>query len=411
MSKAVVLGGCGAVGSVVSRTLSQNDAFSEVVIADANEVRGRGLASAFGPKASFVCFDAGDSGQVGAAIKGADVVVNCVGPFYKTVKTVLRAVIDAGLSYVDVCDDVDVTLEILNWSEEAVRKGVTAVIGMGSSPGATNLLAKLAATTLLDETDSIDIFHAHGGEPFEGPGVIGHRFHCMSIPIPMYLCGELKYVNYFEPDGIALRQTFSFPVLGDDILLYPYPHPEQVTLPRHLKLRQVTNKGTVLPAEYYDLTREICRLGLHRKDPVEVNGAKVSPYDFSVAYIIEKRKEILEKTNFGAQRGCCSVVAKGKKGGAYREYRFHMASKSQALGEGTGIPAAIGAILLKNGLVKGPGVLPPEACIEPMDFVLHVPQVMKMDEKKEGGESFGGVIVQKVDENGNITAVNLGFGI
>lgn len=58
-----------------------------------------------------------------------------------------------------------------------------------------------------------------------------------------------------------------------------------------------------------------------------------------------------------------------------------MASGSQALGEGTAIPCAIGVILMLKGLVRGPGILPPEACVEPMDFVTHVPQVMKMDEK------------------------------
>lgn len=57
----------------------------------------------------------------------------------------------------------------------------------------------------------------------------------------MFLDGRLQYVKYFEPDGIALRQTFDFPVLGGGIMLYPYPHPEQITLPKHLKVRQVTN--------------------------------------------------------------------------------------------------------------------------------------------------------------------------
>ena len=62
---------------------------------------------------------------------------------------------------------------------------------MGASPGVTNLLGKLIADDFLDETDSIDIFHTHGGEPMEGEGVIGHRFHCMSIEIPMFLDGKL----------------------------------------------------------------------------------------------------------------------------------------------------------------------------------------------------------------------------
>jgi saccharopine dehydrogenase (NAD+, L-lysine forming) len=405
MSRIVVLGGCGAVGSVAVKALAGHELVSHVVIADANQKRGQLLAGQLGNKVSFVLLDATDPQSIRRAIEGAAVVLNCVGPFYKTVKTILKTVVDARINYVDVCDDVDVTLEILDLSSEVEAAGVTALIGMGNSPGATNLMAKLAAATLLDETDSIDIFHAHGGEPVEGPGVIGHRFHCMSIDIPMFLDGQLKYVKYFEPDGIAMRQTFDFPVLGDNVPLYPYPHPEQVTLPRYLKLRQVTNKGTVLPNEYYDLTRDICRLGFSDKEPLAVNGVEVSPHDFAVAYIIKQRERLLKETNFGRQRGCCSVVAKGTRYGEYREYRFHMASQSQALGEGTGIPAAIGVLLMLEGQITAKGVLPPEACIEPFDFIARLPQVMKIDDQKEGGESFGGVIVQKVDADGTITRV------
>jgi saccharopine dehydrogenase (NAD+, L-lysine-forming) len=290
---------------------------------------------------------------------------------------------------------------------EAKRAGITVLIGMGSSPGATNVLAKLAADTLLDRTDSVDIFHAHGGEPLEGEGVIGHRFHCMTIDIPMYLDGRLTLVKFFEPDGIALRQTFSFPVLGDDILLYPYPHPEQVTIPRFIKVRQVTNKGTVLPKEYYDLTRDLCMCGLAGREPLDVRGRQVVPYDFAVAYLVRERERILRETSFGSQRGCCSVVVKGEKDGRRREYRFHMASRSQALGEGTGIPAAMGTILMLQGKVSARGVLPPEGCLNPMDFVTLLPQVMTMDRKKEGGDAFGGIIIQKVDADGTVTNIDL----
>jgi saccharopine dehydrogenase (NAD+, L-lysine-forming) len=308
---------------------------------------------------------------------------------------------------VDICDDVDVTLEILAMDKEAKSSGVTALIGMGSSPGATNLLAKLAHDTLLDETDSIDIFHTHGGEAIEGEGVIAHRFHCMNIDIPMYLEGQLRYVKYFKPDGIALRQTFDFPVVGSGIPIYPYPHPEQVTLPRYLKVKQVTNKGSVLPNEYYNLTRDLCGLGLSSTDTIEVKGQAVKPYDFAVSYILKKRDEILQATGFTKPCGCCSVIAKGTKDGKAKEYRFHMASRSQALGEGTGIPAAIGVILMATGKVKGPGVLPPEACLDPMDFVGLVTRVMKLDTKKEGGESFGGVIVEMVDDKGVVTKLDI----
>lgn len=406
MAKVIVLGGCGAVGSVAVKTLAAQDMFTEIIIGDWNIEKAQKLAKELGPKVSSVKVNAEDTESIKSAVKGCDIVLNCVGPFYKTVKTILSVVLSQGINYVDVCDDVDVTIDILNMDDEAARAGISAVIGMGNSPGISNLLGKFAAQNLLDETDSIDIFHAHGGEAIEGEGVIGHRFHCMTIDVPMYLDGKLTYVKYFEPDGIALRQKFEFPVLGE-VPLYPYPHPEQVTMPRYIKTRQVTNKGTVIPNEYYNLTRDLCGLGLASKEELNVKGVKVTPYDFAVAYILKERERILKETNFGKQRGCLSIVVKGKKEGKYREYRFHLASRSEGLGEGTGIPAAMGVMLMKQGKITAKGVLPPEACIDPNDLLALVPKVMKLDSKKEGGESFGGVIVQQIDENGKITKMDI----
>jgi saccharopine dehydrogenase (NAD+, L-lysine-forming) len=406
MTKVIVLGGCGAVGSVAVKTLAAQEIISEVVIGDWNIDKAKAMAKDLGSKVSAIKVNAEDRESIKAAVRGCDIVLNCVGPFYKTVKTILSAVIELGINYVDVCDDVDVTVDILNMDKQAKAAGITALIGMGNSPGISNLLGKFAAENLLDETDSIDIFHAHGGEAIEGEGVIGHRFHCMTIDVPMFLDGKLTYVKYFEPDGIALRQKFEFPILGE-VPLYPYPHPEQVTMPRYIKTRQVTNKGSVIPNEYYDLTRELCGLGLASKEPLDVKGVKVTPYDFAMAYILKQRERILKETNFGKQRGCLSIVVKGKKGGKYREYRFHLASRSEALGEGTGIPAAMGVLLMQTGKISSKGVMPPEGCINPNDLLALVPKVMKLDSKKEGGESFGGVIVQQIDEDGKITNIDI----
>ncbi|HOO45358.1 MAG TPA: saccharopine dehydrogenase NADP-binding domain-containing protein [Deltaproteobacteria bacterium] len=408
MAQVIVLGGSGAVGSVAVKTLAAQDMFSSVIIGDMNMDRARSLIGEIkSDKVSAAYVDATDPGSITKAIDGSDIVLNCIGPFYLTVKTVLGAVIASRINYVDICDDVDVTLDILGMDEEAKKAGISALIGMGSSPGATNLLARLAHDTLLDETESIDIFHTHGGEAVEGEGVIAHRFHCMSIEIPMFLDGRLTYVNYFESDGIALRQTFDFPVVGSSIPLYPYPHPEQVTLPRYLNVRSVTNKGSVLPNEYYNLTRDLCGLGLSGREPLEVKGSTVIPYDFAVAYILRERERILKESGFKGPCGCCSVVAKGKKDGLYQEYRFHMASRSQALGEGTGIPAAMGVILMNQGKITEKGVLPPEACVDPLEFVSLISKVMKLDEKKEDGDSFGGVIVESIDYTGNVTKLDI----
>jgi saccharopine dehydrogenase (NAD+, L-lysine-forming) len=406
MAKITVLGGCGAVGSVAVKTLAQSGVFSEVVIGDANIERARQMAQELGGGVTAVACNAKDEPSVKQAIRGSDVVLNCVGPFYTTVKPILAAVMDSGINYVDVCDDVDVTIDLLDMDEAVKQTGIAALIGMGSSPGMTNVIAKFAATALLDTTDSVDIFHTHGGEPFEGPGVIEHRFHCMSIPIPMYLDGRLQYVDYFEPDGIALRQTFTFPYIGETPI-YPYPHPEQITLPRNLKLQRVTNKGSVLPEAYYNLTGEMCRLGLASKDPVQVKGQVVVPYDFAIAFIIRERERILKEVKFGRQRGCVSVIVRGTKDGKPLEYRFHMASTSQALGEGTGIPAAMGAILMQQGKVQGKGILPPEACLNAFEFLGMAMKFFARDAAAKGTAEEESFIIEEVDEAGRSTRIKI----
>jgi saccharopine dehydrogenase (NAD+, L-lysine-forming) len=406
MAKIVVIGGCGAVGSVAVNTLATQPYFSEVVIADIDIDKAKKMAADLGEKVSAIKVDALDSESIKQAIKGADQVLNTAGPFHKLVPTVIRAVIDSGINYLDICDDVDVTVEILKLDEAAKKAGVQAVVGLGISPGATNLLAKFAAESLLDETDSIDIFHAHGGEPTEGEGVIEHRLHCITMDIPMFLDGKLTYVKYFEPDGQALKEEFDFPVIGK-VMCYPYAHPEQVTLPDHIKVRQVTNKGTQLPDEYAALIRDLCKNGMASREPLTVGGCEITPWDFTVAYVIRERERILKETNFGPQRGCASVVVKGKKDGKYSEYRFHLASGTQAMGEGTAMPAVIGAILQNQGKVKGTGVMPPEGCVTPTNFIDMVPQVMELDEKKEGGDTFGGVIVEHIDDRGKVTKLDI----
>ncbi len=407
MSKVVVLGGCGAVGSVAVKTLAMQDAFTKVVIGDMNEPRANEIGREVGNgKVSFVPVDAGNTESVKKVIADADYVLNCVGPFYKTVKTVLGAVIESRKHYVDICDDVDVTLDILKLDAEAKRAGITAVIGMGASPGATNLLAKYIAETQLDESDSVDIYHCHGGEPIEGPGVIGHRFHCMSIDIPMFLDGKLTYVKYFEPDGVALRETFDFPNLGP-VPVFPYPHPEQVTLPRYLKVRQVTNKGSVIPIEYYNLTGEMCRLGLSSREPLDVAGQKVVPYDFAVSFLIRERDRILRESQFGSQRGCMTVAVKGRKSGKPVEVRVHMFSGSSALGEGTGVPAAIGVMLLADGKIPTRGALPPEACIDPNDFLATAMPVMMARAGGKAEKREASIVFETIQADGSVSKMEL----
>ena len=300
MAKVTVLGGCGAVGSVSVRTLVSHPEFSEIVIADFNIEKAKQLAAQLAsPKVSVKQFNALEPASVKEAIKGSDVVLNCVGPFYTTVKPMLTAVIEMGINYVDVCDDVDVTIEILNMDAAAKKAGISALIGMGSSPGVTNIIAKLAAESLFDETESIDIFHAHGGEKIEGEGVIGHRFHCMTIDIPMFLDGELKYVKFFKEDGIALRENFNFPQIGEVPALPLSPSRAD----HHTEVHQAETRhqqGNRHPRRLLQPYPRPVRPGTARQGAGHGQGhSRWCPHDFAMAFIIRERERILKETNFG----------------------------------------------------------------------------------------------------------------
>lgn len=404
MARVVVIGGCGVVGSIAVRTLTSFDDFSEIVIADIDYERAQRLASEINTEAcSAVLIDATNPESIRNTIESADVVVNCSGPFYKLAPIILQTVIESRIHYVDVCDDYDATIKLLDMDEDAKRAGISALIGMGSSPGIANLLVKFCADQMLDEVDSIDILHTHGGEPIEGAAVVAHRIHGMLADIPMYLDGEFTTVKYFEESGQALEEEVDFHLIGK-ARCYPYPHPETITLPKHIKCKRVTNLGCVLPTEYYDFVRDIVSLGIIDENPIDVKGQMVSPFDFTISYIIKQRERILKETNFGTQRGCLKITIKGTLEGKKHQFDFSLADEGQSMGEATGIPAAIGAILMHRGKITEKGVLPPEACVNPLNFLGLMQKVLKL-EKISGADS--PLIIESIDAEGNIERLEL----
>ncbi len=83
MTKVTALGGVGAVGSYSTKIFANSDVFDEVVIADINIEKAKNMAATLGGKVSAVKVDAMDPESIKAAIKGSDVVLNTIGPYYK----------------------------------------------------------------------------------------------------------------------------------------------------------------------------------------------------------------------------------------------------------------------------------------------------------------------------------------
>ena len=114
MAKVVVLGGCGGIGSVAARTLVALGGFDQLVVADVRaEEAARFAASLGAPNVTSAGFDARSPESLASVLAGADVVCNCVGPFYEFGPPILEAAIRARVNYVDVCDDLAPTRTML----------------------------------------------------------------------------------------------------------------------------------------------------------------------------------------------------------------------------------------------------------------------------------------------------------
>jgi saccharopine dehydrogenase-like NADP-dependent oxidoreductase len=405
MSRVTVLGGGGAVGSIATKTLASSGVFSDITVADINMAAARNtVKEAKGANVTAVQLDAESPDSIREAIAGSAVVLNCVGPFYKYGPAILKTMIGAGIGYVDICDDFDATEALLAMDEKAKKAGVSALIGMGSSPGVANVLVRFCADSLLDQVESVDIYHAHGGEKIEGAAVVKHRIHSMKMDIPMFLNGQFTTVKLFEESGRALEEEADFQNVGT-YRVYAYPHPETITLPRYLKgVKRVTNLGLVLPPAYAELIKGMVKLGVTDEEPIEVQGRKVVPLEFAVAFILAQRRRLMNEASLTEPMGCLKIVVKGYKDGGKNTYVFSMSSRGQGMGEGTGIPAAIGAMIMATGKIKEKGVLPPEACVNPMDLL----ELAKTKVEAAGGKGFP-ITIEHTDKDGKSQIVNL-FG-
>ena len=405
----LVLGGAGGIGSVATRALTVFDEpYGRIVVADLRAAEAQAVADAIGdPRLEAAGLDVTDHDALVTAMRGVDVVLNCVGPFYRFGPPVLQAAIDAGVDYVDVCDDLAPTRLMLELDGAAEAAGVSALVGMGNSPGLANVFVRLCADSLLDTVESVDIMHIHGGEPEEGAAVIKHRIHAMTHDVPLFIDGEMITVRQLDESGRAHTIETDFHDVGR-YPVYPYPHPETITLPHHIPgLRRATNLGVIFPLSYFHLTQDMVRVGACTTEPIEVQGQLVTPIEFSVAHIQARRPALLAEAGVEGPGGCLKVVVSGQRKGGPRTYELQLSSRSAGAGEGTGIPAAAGAILMGRGQISKLGVFPPEAGVAPLQVLT---TAFKAAAAMGQGDGSGtSVRIHQIAADGTVTAVPLPF--
>lgn len=364
----LVTGGAGEMGAYACRALAKADEVEEVLVADRDLTRAEALASDLGPKAVALELDISDSAALSSALADVDIVLNCAGPFYRFGREVLSAAIASATNYLDICDDWEPTLEMLDLDDAARAAGVTAVIGMGASPGTSNLLAMLA----MNECDTVDrVFTAWraGALPYpteENPdpepnAAQEHWLHNCTEPIKTWRGGALV-------DGWALEELpLTYPGIGEGPV-WVCGHPEPLTLPRSRP--EIKESMNVM----------VSRRGL--MDAMQRVATRVRAGEIDVTAAC--RQLIREPNTGGASAGPAPIlpnlfaVAEGVKDGKrIRVGTQPIILPNANMGEMTGYPLAIATLMMARGLVDRPGVHGPEGAIDPEVYFEELSQLVE----------------------------------
>lgn len=284
---------------------------------------------------------------------GAALVANFAGPYYRTGTAVLDACIEARCDYLDICDDADATLAMLERHDEAAAAGIRALIGMGSSPGVTNVLVRAAVDALggADEVSLswiVDVADVNAA-------ALQHFWHIFA---PVGADGARQSVPAWE--DLSLR-TANFPAPLGERTVIGLAHPEPITIPRFLGIEKVRNYGSIVPADTLVVNWALARLGASGGDGavLDVAGSELTIPALATD-LYRHYLDTREPTEY-LGGGLVVDVWSGEEG-----IRFASADKT-SMDESTGVPAAAGIVLMLEGGPEEHGVLAPE-CLDPAAF-------------------------------------------
>jgi saccharopine dehydrogenase-like NADP-dependent oxidoreductase len=337
----------------------------QIIIADRDEGRAAAFAAACGPKASAVSLDAEDEDALRHLLRGADVVLNTAGPFYRFGIKVLCAAIEAGCHYLDINDDWEPTLEMLEMDERARRAGVTAVVGMGASPGVSNLLAAKAMRQL-DRVDAVYTgWNLEGtraehhedatgtAQPHAPSAAIVHFLHQITGTIRIRRDGA--FVDSKPIEEVRLECPGVFAGCG-----WTVGHPEALTLPRYRpEIRNSMNlmlasravitvlKGVAQAIDTGQLTESDAAAMLTQPLSEPESAAEAQPAPGPPLFAVA----------LGVRNG------KPATAGALVQ-----AAPAGGMGGATGVPLAVGLDLVARHRITRAGVFAPEAAVNPDAF-------------------------------------------
>jgi saccharopine dehydrogenase-like NADP-dependent oxidoreductase len=387
--RALVLGGAGAMGRWTVRDLTESVGVDEVCVADADGPRAMETAGWAAARAGSTgtariwgtALDAAEPDALRRAFEPVDVVANCA--FHATNVPVMEACADTGTHYVDLGGLFHTTRRQLTLHDRFAAAGATAVVGMGASPGTTNVMAALAAREL-EAVESVEIrlgiadFATHDAAlplPYAAPTLLDE----FSMPAMVWRGGRWNAVP-----AMSEQEEIEFPAPVGRVRVGHTLHSEVATLPRYLADRGVESVSFKVgfPPDFMQRMNLLVGLGLTGTEPVDLAGGKVIPRELLLHLLTvgqerpgpEAKVDDAEaiRVRVGGRRAGRSgdpALAPGTQRRvevlAECMVRPHPTWGAGAGPLDTGVPPSIVAQFLTGGVIEQRGVFAPESVVPP----------------------------------------------
>jgi len=367
--KVLVLGGSGRVGKGAAWDLVKSNDVSKVVLGDVRVEEAKRYVERVGNnKLTAEYVDLRDFQRLIEKIRQFDVVANAT--WFEHVVGVTKAVIDAKRHCCDAGGFYYDSLKQLELNEFAKKAGITVIMGMGNSPGITNIFVSYGAAKL----DKVGGIHIIAGGHVAKPGskvsgrsmTIRTNFEELTSNPMVFQDGKMKEVS-----PLSGKEKVFFPEpLGEREVFFTR-HSEMATLPGFRGAKNVDVK-IHFSLESREQIRILEDLGLTSKNPIKIGNMEIEPRKFLLECLYSHPNEAKEPE--GEDITANQVVIIGEKEGERVQYTYDLIVEQDFKwgNQKTGVPMSIGCQMLGRGDIQERGVLPPEVCVDPEKFLIEL---------------------------------------
>ncbi len=348
MTRAIVLG-CGRIGSAIARDLA-SDPSIQVTVVDASSQR---LGRLDAPGVATTVADLASADAIRSVVTRGDIAIGALPSALG--RTALRAVIEAGRSYVDISFMPEDPLE---FDAAARERGTTVVVDCGVAPGLANMLVALGDAQL-DSTERVEYYV--GGLPFARRWP--YQYAAPFAPLDV-LEEYTRPVRLRENGRLVTRPALSEPKLLD------FPRVGTLEAFNTDGLRSLLTtiaapnmkEMTLRYPGHAELMRVMRETGFFSKDIIDVAGAAVRPIDVTARLLFPHWETEPGEAEFTVLR----VIVEGVSGGRPRTMQFDLFDETDAatgmssMARTTAFPCTIVARMILDGGFRQPGVHPPE---------------------------------------------------